>query len=130
MKQETKYTQGADPYSNDFIEDAVNAYYQQSIKELERNNLGDIERENWEGIKQKCRSFFNPIIGFSASVPTLKAENEALKEQLETGANQYAGAIGKIHHLENYIEYVDGKADINELPLSFDQWKELENQKL
>ncbi len=46
----------------------------------------------------------NTIINSVNNYPTLYRENKEIKE---------------------YIEYVDGKVEINEFPLSFDQWKEL-----
>ena len=36
-----------------FILDAVNQYWVQSIKELGRKDLGDIERKNWESVKKQ-----------------------------------------------------------------------------
>lgn len=63
----------------DLIEDAVNAYYHQALKELERDDLGDIERKNWEHIKKECRSFFNPIIGFAATPSTLPETVQGLE---------------------------------------------------
>lgn len=40
--------------------------------------------------------------------------------------NKYQVSLQPSNVLRAYIYYVDGKADINELPLSFDQWAELE----
>ena len=36
-----------------FILDAINQYWIQSIKELGRKDLGDIERKNWEAVKKQ-----------------------------------------------------------------------------
>jgi len=38
----------------DLVIDAVNQYWHQSNNELQKKDLGDIERKNWEGIKTKC----------------------------------------------------------------------------
>ena len=36
-----------------FMLDAVNSYWVQSIQELGRKDLGDIERKNWEAVKKQ-----------------------------------------------------------------------------
>jgi len=42
----------------DFIDDAVNAYYHQAEKEIARKDVGDIEKRNWESIRDKCKEYF------------------------------------------------------------------------
>lgn len=45
----------------DFISDALQAYFYQSIKELSKSDLGDIERKNWEGIKKKSKEIIKHL---------------------------------------------------------------------
>lgn len=44
---------------DDFLDDAVQAYFVQSMKELSKESLGDIERKNWERVREKCQQYFN-----------------------------------------------------------------------
>lgn len=41
--------------NDNFILDALQAYWVLSIKELNKGNLGDIERKNWNTIKNKSK---------------------------------------------------------------------------
>lgn len=38
----------------DLVIDAVNAYWHKANALLKTNDLGDIERNNWENIKTRC----------------------------------------------------------------------------
>lgn len=61
--------------NKDLIEDAVNAYFHQAVKELSRNDIGDIEKRNWESIRDNCKSFLSPPP--SSHISELEAEGRA-----------------------------------------------------
>lgn len=44
----------------DLIGGAVNNYYHEALRELDKKDLGDIERRNWEKVAKKCERFFAP----------------------------------------------------------------------
>lgn len=48
----------------DLVIDAVNQYWHQANNELQKKDLGDIERKNWEGIKTKCRELLRKLGSF------------------------------------------------------------------
>jgi len=45
----------------DLVIDAVNQYWHQASNELQKKDLGDIERKNWESIKTKCGDLFRKL---------------------------------------------------------------------
>jgi len=40
------------------IEDALTQYWHQAINELNKRGLGDIERKNWEYVKENTQKLF------------------------------------------------------------------------
>lgn len=45
----------------DIIIDAINQYLYEANSELSKNNLGDIERKNWEGIKERLTNILKEL---------------------------------------------------------------------
>jgi hypothetical protein len=50
-----------DDKEEDLIIDAVNHYWHYSNTELQKNDLGDIERKNLEIIRTKCKDILNEL---------------------------------------------------------------------
>jgi len=46
---------------NNLIIDAVNNYFHLALNELAKKNLGDIERKNWEYIKNNCKILIDKL---------------------------------------------------------------------
>lgn len=44
------------------INDAVTQYWHQAETELRKKDLGDIERKNWEGIRDQCRNLYTKLV--------------------------------------------------------------------
>jgi len=45
-------------YDSDLLDDAVNAYYHQAVKELSRKDIGTLEERNWFIVSEKCKAYF------------------------------------------------------------------------
>ena len=48
----------------DLVLDALNNYWHNANTELQKKELGDIERKNWEGIKTKAGELMRKLGGF------------------------------------------------------------------
>lgn len=90
VKEETKHTP---EFDYEFVNDALNFYFNYSQKELLKNTLGDIERKNLEAIRQKSLYHMSNNDYYSAMLK----ENQELKARLKI-SNEGSQNLEKARH--------------------------------